>query len=55
MGKRVKWPIIEFFAEKLMLRKVEDEGIEYICEPEKGSLLGEGDSDDNDEEIIYTY
>jgi len=56
VGKRVKLPIRELFAEKLMLGKVEDEGVEYICEPEKGPLLGEGDSDDSDdsdEEMIY--
>ena len=27
---------------------------ESICKPEKGPILGERDSDDNDEEIIYT-
>ena len=56
MGKRVKWPVRELISKKLILRTVEDKGVEYICEPEKGSLLGEGDSDDsddNDEEMIY--
>lgn len=53
VGRRVKWPVKELFTEKLILRIVENEGVEYICEPEKGSLLGEGDSDDNDEELMY--
>ena len=56
VGRRVKYPVRELFAEKLILRTVEDEGVEYICEPEKGSFLGEGDredSDDSDEELIY--
>ena len=51
MGKRVKWPIKELFADKLILRTIENERIESICEPEKGPLLGEGDSN---EEMIYT-
>ena len=53
VGKRVKWPVRELFAEKLMLQIVENEEIEYMYEPEKGSLLGEGDSDDSREEWIY--
>jgi len=56
VGRRVKWPVRELFAEKLILRTVENEGVEYSCEPEKGSLLGEGDSKDNadsGEELVY--
>lgn len=53
MGRRVKWPIRELFAEKFILQTIENEGIEYICELEKGYLLGEEYSDDSDEELIY--
>lgn len=53
LGKRVKWSGNELIAEKLILSIVEDEGVEYICELEKGSLLGEVDSDYSDEEMIY--
>ena len=55
VGRRVKWPVIELFAEKLMLQTFENEEIEYISEPEKGYLLREGDSDDCREELIYAY
>lgn len=51
LGKRVKWSVRELFAQKLILQTIENEIIESICEPKKGPLLGEGDSD---EEMIYT-
>ena len=47
VGKRVKWPVRELLAKKLILRAVENEEVEYICEPEKGYLLGEGDNEDS--------
>jgi len=53
VGRRVKWPVRELFAEKLLLRRTENEEVEYICEPEKGPLLGDEDSDDSREELIY--
>ena len=53
VGRRVKWPVRELFAEKLLLRRTGNEEVEYICEPEKGPLLGDEDSDDSREELIY--
>ena len=37
-----------------ILRTIENERRESICKLEKGPILGKGDNDDSDEEMIYT-